>query len=209
MPCFKIPKAASGWEQHIQGLYYWQNWPVLTKLSDPVIGSRIVHAGGRRQERAALGGNATGIALLWSDLQRIKGDFPGYEITCLLLDRARHPVDRDYGDWSHRYKTDLSLSLRKPDGLASDFILALAEDQEGSLWIGTRDGMSPAHRRQIPTYSTQDGIPSDNAVHSVSTSPRGGLWVSTSIGALYFDHGLTRIMFDKFRAGNSFRQTDA
>jgi signal transduction histidine kinase/ligand-binding sensor domain-containing protein len=138
-------------------------------------------------------GTQLGLLCYGSDLQRIKGDFPGYEITCLLLDRHGTLWIGTTGDGLIRYKNGAFTSLRKADGLASDFILALAEDQEGSLWVGTRDGMSQLTDVKFPTYSSQDGIPGDNAVHSVSTSPRGGLWVSTSVGALYFDHGVTRM----------------
>ncbi len=40
---------------------------------------------------------------------------------------------------SIRCKDGSFTSLRRADGLASDFVMALAEDQEGSLWVGTWD----------------------------------------------------------------------
>jgi len=175
-----------------QGLYYWQDGR-LNKLPDPVIGSRIVYALAEDRRGQLWVGTHAGLLCYGSDLQRVRGRFTGSEITCLLVDRHGVLWIGTSGDGLIRYKNAAFTSLRKTDGLASDFILALAEDFEGSLWVGTRDGMSQLTDVKFPTYSSPDGIPADNAVHSVSTSPRGGLWVSTSIGALYFDHGVTRM----------------
>ncbi len=175
-----------------QGLYYWQN-DKLNKLSDPATESRIIYALAEDRRGQLWVGTQAGLLCYGSDLQRVRGRFTGSEITCLLVDRNGILWIGTSGDGLIRYRNGTFTSLRKADGLASDFILALAEDQEGSLWIGTRDGMSQLTDVKFPTYSSADGIPNDNAVHSVSASPRGGLWVSTSIGALYYDHGVTRI----------------
>ena len=175
-----------------QGLYYWQDGK-LNKLSDPATESRIIYALAEDRRGQLWVGTHSGLFCYGSDLQRVRGGFPGNEITCLLADRHGILWIGTTGDGLIRCKNGTFSSLRKSDGLASDFILALAEDYEGNLWVGTRDGMSQLTDVKFPTYSSADGIPNDNAVHSVSASPRGGLWVSTSIGALYFDHGVTRI----------------
>ena len=175
-----------------QGLYYWQN-DKLNKLSDSKIESSIINALAEDHRGQLWVGTHTGLLCYGSDFQRVRGRSLGSEITCLLVDRHGVLWIGTTGDGLIRYKNGAFTSLRKADGLASDFILALAEDREGSLWIGTRDGMSQLTDVKFPTYSNADGIPGDNAVHSVSASPRSGLWVGTSVGALYFDHGVTRI----------------
>ena len=175
-----------------QGLYYWQNGR-LNKLSDPTIESSIINALAEDQRGRLWVGTHSGLLCYGSDLQRVRGRFTGSEITCLLVDQHGILWIGTSGDGLIRYKNGTFTSLRKADGLANDFVLALAEDQEGSLWVGTLDGMSQLTDVKFPTYSSPDGIPGDNAVRSVSTSPRGGLWVSTSIGALYFDRGVTRM----------------
>jgi ligand-binding sensor domain-containing protein/signal transduction histidine kinase len=175
-----------------QGLYYWQN-NKLNKLSDPTIESSIINALAEDRRGRLWVGTHSGLLCYGSDLQRVRGRFTGSEITCLLVDQYGILWIGTSGDGLIRYKNGSFTSLRKADGLANDFVLALAEDQEGSLWVGTLDGMSQLTDVKFPTYSSPDGIPGDNAVRSVSTSPRGGLWVSTSIGALYFDHGVARM----------------
>jgi ligand-binding sensor domain-containing protein/signal transduction histidine kinase len=175
-----------------QGLYYWQN-DKLNQLSDPAVDSSIIYALAEDHHGHLWVGTHTGLLCYGSDLQRVRGRFTGSEITCLLVDRHGVLWIGTRGDGLIQYKNGTFTSLRKTDGLASDFILALAEDQEGSLWVGTQDGMSQLTDVKFPTYSTQEGIPSDDAVHSISASPRGGLWVGTTVGALYFNHGLNSI----------------
>ena len=181
-----------------QGLYYWQN-DKLNQLSDPANESSIIYALAEDPRGRLWVGTHTGLLCYGSDLQRVRGQFTGSEITCLLVDRHGVLWIGTSGDGLMRYKNGVFTTLRKTDGLANDFILALTEDQEGSLWIGTRDGLSQLTDVKFPTYSSLEGIPSDNAVHSVSASPRGGLWVGTSVGAIYFDHGLNAI--DSTNAG--------
>jgi ligand-binding sensor domain-containing protein/signal transduction histidine kinase len=175
-----------------QGLYYWQNGR-LNKLPDPSIQSSIINALAEDQRGRLWVGTHSGLICYGSDLQRVHGRFPGNEISCLLVDRHGVLWIGTSGEGLIRYKNGSFSSLRKVDGLVSDFVLALAEDQEGSLWVGTQDGISQLADVKFPTYSSPYGIPADNAVHSVSASPRGGLWVSTAIGTLYFDHGVTRM----------------
>ena len=175
-----------------QGLYYWQN-DKLNKLSDPATESSIINALAEDHRGQLWVGTHAGLLCYGSDLQRVRGRFTGNEITCLLVDRHGILWIGTSGEGLIRYKNGSFTSLRKADGLANDFVLALAEDREGSLWVGTQDGISQLADVKFPTYSIQGGIPSDNTVHSVSTSPRGGIWVGTSVGAIYFNQGLNSI----------------
>jgi ligand-binding sensor domain-containing protein/signal transduction histidine kinase len=78
------------------------------------------------------------------------------------------------------------------DGLSSNRVRCLAQDAEGSLWVGTergglnllRDGKFTVFRRQ-----PKDGLPSDN-VTSLYLDAQGILWVGTSSGLARYDHGL-------------------
>ena len=40
----------------------------------------------------------------------------------------------------------------RENGLANDFITALCEDSEGSLWVGTREGLSQLERREASHF---------------------------------------------------------
>ena len=49
--------------------------------------------------------------------------------------------------------------LRKTDGLVSDAITSLYEDTEGSLWVGTQNGLSQITDVKFPIYSDREGSP--------------------------------------------------
>jgi PAS domain S-box-containing protein len=85
-----------------------------------------------------------------------------------------------------RYQNGHFDFLTKPDGLGSDNVNSLFEDNEGSLWVGTVDGLSQLTDLKFPIYSEKEGLASGGGL-TVAPSRRGGLWISTSAGASYFD----------------------
>ena len=182
-----------------QGLYYWQTGK-LNKLSDPTLDGRLIHALAEDKQGRLWVGTQYGLLCYQTNFHRLYVSYPDVEITSLLMDRHGVLWGGTTGNGIFRCKGATFDSVRKADGLASDDVLALAEDEEGSIWAGTRDGLSQLTDVKFPTCSTQVGIPGDNAVRSVSASPRGGLWVSTTIGAIYFDRGVAR-MYSTTNAG--------
>jgi len=85
-----------------------------------------------------------------------------------------------------RYEKGKFIFLRKTGGLASDYVTSLCEDAEGSLWVGTRDGLSQLFDVKFPVYSVNEGIGGGSS-HSVAASKNGGLWIGTDFGLCYFD----------------------
>ena len=169
------------------GLYYWQNGK-LNKHPDPTLDSRLIRA--LAEDRLGRLWVGTHVGLLCYDGNGTSQpvQYPNVEITCLLMDRQGVLWGGTSGNGIFRCRDGLFASLRQTDGLASDEVLALAEDHEGSIWVGTRDGMSQLTDVKFPVFSANEGIPV-NTVHSVSASPRGGLWVSTAEGTAYFHNG--------------------
>ncbi len=85
-----------------------------------------------------------------------------------------------------RYADGEYSALGKVDGLASDHVTSLCEDAEGSLWVGTLEGLSQLSDLKFPLLTEKDGLV-PGSVHVVSASRKGGLWISTTRGACYFD----------------------
>jgi len=76
----------------------------------------------------------------------------------------------------------------KSDGLAGDRIVSLAETPDGSLWIGTTDGLTQLSDVKFPTYSKAEGLVTDGAL-AVGAARDGGVWVGTSNGVSLIKDG--------------------
>jgi signal transduction histidine kinase/ligand-binding sensor domain-containing protein len=74
-------------------------------------------------------------------------------------------------------------TYRTTNGLSSDSITALAEDRDGSLWVGTEKGLSHLVDPKFQTYGTTNGLGHD-WVRSLCVDSTGMLWVGTAGGGL-------------------------
>jgi len=78
------------------------------------------------------------------------------------------------------------------------FVLALHEDREGRLWVGTRNGLARYADSVWRLFTAADGLTADE-VHALAEDPGAGLWVGTVGGGLNLLHD------GRFRA---FRKAD-
>jgi signal transduction histidine kinase len=74
-------------------------------------------------------------------------------------------------------------TLTVRDGLSSGFIAALYEDREGSLWIGSNDGLNRLRDTRFTTITTREGLSAD-AVVSIVAGRNGTVWIGTEGGGL-------------------------
>ena len=70
---------------------------------------------------------------------------------------------------------------------------ALAEDDEGGLWIGTLGGLARLKDDRIAVFTERDGLPA-GAIHALWWDPAGQLWIGG-------DGGLARWANGRFTAG--------
>jgi len=75
-----------------------------------------------------------------------------------------------------------------PGSLASDLVLALLEDRNGTLWVGTAAGLDrlDATTGGFAHFRQQDGLPNDT-IYCLLEDERGHLWMSTNRGLSDFD----------------------
>jgi signal transduction histidine kinase/ligand-binding sensor domain-containing protein len=75
------------------------------------------------------------------------------------------------------------------EGLSSSDIQAIAEDRDGSLWIGTGGGgLQRFKEGRFSTLTKADGLPSDN-IGSLYVDTDGVLWAGTTGGLVRMDNG--------------------
>ena len=168
-----------------RGLFWWKNG-ILTQFPGHDVDN---------QEIRALAVDTNGwiwIGTDWGpvcyDSNFVRKDFPSpwYPTRALLVDREGTLWMGTTGSGLIKYHNGTITAFRKQDGLADDKVAALAEDQEGNLWVGTQDGLSQFTDVKIPTFTKTEGIPAEIIV-DVSAARRGGLWMATGRGFAYFD----------------------
>ncbi len=77
--------------------------------------------------------------------------------------------------------------LGTADGLPNDVSVAVAEDRDGFVWVGTLSGVTRWDGYQFRTYKFEPGVPGtlpDNLVQVMHRDAAGRLWVGTSTAGL-------------------------
>lgn len=92
-------------------------------------------------------------------------------------------VEYGVGLWHVRPDGSCAL-LTLQSGLPSKFITCWLEDNEGNVWIGTKEaGLARIRKRQFKEFTAADGIPGDVA-QTVCEDAQGTMWVGTATGGL-------------------------
>ncbi len=87
-----------------------------------------------------------------------------------------------------------SRSFTIRDGLPSNLIYSLTQDNKGFLWIATDNGLARFDGKYFRIYNAGDGLP-DNEILEVIRENDGTIWVNTfSRGPFYFDNLLNRFV---------------
>ena len=75
------------------------------------------------------------------------------------------------------------------DGLGSNVILSIYEDETNTLWVGTGFGgvsrLLPGESH-FETFSTKDGL-ADDVVYAINSDTKGNVWIGTKEGVSRFD----------------------
>jgi len=173
-----------GTDEH--GLYNWVAGR-FTEVPDPILKQLIINA--LAMDPAGRLWIGTTVGLFCYSQGRVQQvlEEPA-EVKALLVDRHGCLWVATAGQGLARCKDGQWSWLKATDGLGSDYLTALMEDAEGSLWIGTREGLSQLSDIKLPIYSHQEGLCA-GAGYNLATARDRGLWVAT-------DTGISRIVDD-------------
>jgi signal transduction histidine kinase/ligand-binding sensor domain-containing protein/ActR/RegA family two-component response regulator len=108
------------------------------------------------------------------------------EIIRSILEDSHHNLW--IGTWEHGLKQMrdgvVRQSFTTAEGLGSDKIRVLAEDQRDNLWIATDSGLSQCfHGRIVRTFNRADGL-SDDSIFALHADADGSLWIGTQGGGI-------------------------
>jgi PAS domain S-box-containing protein len=181
-----------GTEEH--GLSYWAGGKT-TSLPDPELKKRNVLSVAEDRSGDVWVATSQGLYRYDPQLRRREVLFPAVQINVVLVDSHGVLWAGVDGSGLFRYADGKFTTLRKGDGLVNDNVTALFEDAEGSLWVGTNDGLSQITDLKFPLFSAKEGFMPASAV-AVCASHFGGLWVATPSGAIYSDGKTVRNLQD-------------
>jgi signal transduction histidine kinase len=95
--------------------------------------------------------------------------------------------------------------IRKPDGLASDYVGCLRVDEEGALWIGTLGGgLNRLKDGRIVTINRVQGLPNGYICH-IEDDGRGFFWMASHAGIIRVRKSALRDCADGRIAAADFR----
>jgi ligand-binding sensor domain-containing protein/signal transduction histidine kinase len=101
-----------------------------------------------------------------------------------MLDLADRHGTLWLNDWDNGILAYHAGRLRRfthADGLSTTPVLAMVEDHEGALWLGTESGLNRWLPRRFPTLDAGNGL-SDDGVWTFAEEPDGTVWIGTDFG---------------------------
>ncbi|MDZ7691229.1 MAG: two-component regulator propeller domain-containing protein [Balneolaceae bacterium] len=91
------------------------------------------------------------------------------------------------GIW-HRDRLGDLIQYTTIHGLAGDRVRDIIEDEDGTLWFGTREGLTSLEGGNFRTYSTPEGL-ADEKIRDLELDSSGGFWIATRGGLSQFKEG--------------------
>jgi ligand-binding sensor domain-containing protein/signal transduction histidine kinase len=140
-----------------------------------------------------VGTDTAGLHILRMQKFRTLPALSGYVITAIAQTSDKAVWSGSDGEGLFRYKDGQTSRLSTKDGLLSDVILTLSADRDGSLWIGTPDGLNHLQDGKISSYTSSDGLP-DDFVRSLFSDTDGSLWIGTRRGLAHWKGGIFTLL---------------
>ena len=183
------------WVGAATGLWRWRPGPPTRYLATSIGGGG---AGGKMTQ----GDHGSGPIVAAGSVRQIIGrtvtDYPLHGVP-LPLTAGTVLRDRNGGLWIgtiahglvHSYEGKTSIFTHN-DGLSSDFVYALFEDREGTIWVTTSEGLDRFREVPVISLSVKQGL-SSAITTSLLTARDGSIWIGTADGLNRWDHGRTTI----------------
>ena len=134
-----------------------------------------------------------GTHLYWINARRddsklIPAPEPGIRIRNVLRDTSGALWIGTDGDGVFRSKGSEKAHYTKQNGLTNDFIRAFLESRDGSIWIGTDEGVNRWQHGGWTNYRESDGL-CYFSIRALLEDSHGSLWIGTDRGVSHWQGG--------------------
>ena len=167
------------------GLFYWQAGQLKPFPDSTLVNKAIFAVAVDRQGRIWVGTQA-GVQCYDANFVRHDLVQTSTDVKDLLVDQHGVVWIGTAGDGLIRYGEGEAQYLKHTDGLANDSVTSLAEDAEGDVWVGTKDGLTQLSDVKLPIYTIADGM-MEGSCHDLCAASNGGIWTATTKGLSWFD----------------------
>src|SRR5438046_9043206 len=112
-------------------------------------------------------------------------------LCALALAFAASLARADEGTPTRSFRTFSKSSWR---GLPQSSVVALAQSNDGVLWIGTLDGVATFDGKSITPVAAVDGAPLRGIITAIAPRRKGGVYVASQAGVHIFDGSAWRLV---------------
>ncbi len=122
------------------------------------------------------------------DAEQIPSPGPGIRVRNVFRDSSGALWLGTDGHGAFRSKDGSQVHYTRRSGLTNDFIRAFLESHDGSIWIGTDEGVNRWHNGTITNYRVADGL-CYFSIRTLMEDSRGDLWIGTDRGVSHWRNG--------------------
>jgi signal transduction histidine kinase/ligand-binding sensor domain-containing protein len=137
---------------------------------------------------ALLIGTNTNLKRLANDTIEVIAGLPSDQITALARDRDRNLWVGTYGNGVFRIANGRVDAYSIADGLLNPTIRAIFEDDEGSIWIGSQNGLEQLRTGAFVTWNERHGLEDVNA-RAIFEDRDGVMWAGTATSLNRWENG--------------------
>jgi signal transduction histidine kinase/ligand-binding sensor domain-containing protein len=113
---------------------------------------------------------------------------PGLRVRTVMRDSTGALWIGTEGDGVFRMQNGSQVQFTKRMGLVNDFIRAFLEGRDGSIWIGTDEGISRWHGGVLTNYLEPQGL-AYFSVRTLAGTRDGDIWIGTERGVSHWKNG--------------------
>jgi ligand-binding sensor domain-containing protein/signal transduction histidine kinase len=113
---------------------------------------------------------------------------PGIRVRSVMRDTTGALWIGTEGDGVFRSQNGRQVQFTKRTGLVNDFVRALLESRDGSIWIGTDEGISRWRNGSLTNYLEPQGL-AYFSTRTIAQSDDGSIWIGTERGVSHWKDG--------------------